>query len=120
MESKPVIVAKATSDYSQGKMECNPVTTAKSTSADSSSPSPVEIVDGNSSPQKIENTPVTTAEATNGDSLSSDEEAPSKTRRHFEVSDIVAEADANTPTTNYKRLFLCWLRGFVWVCECDG
>ncbi|CAK9179653.1 unnamed protein product, partial [Ilex paraguariensis] len=70
MESKPVIVAKATSDYSQGKMECNQVTTAKSTSADSSSPSPVEIVDGNSSPQKIENTHVATAEATNGDSLS--------------------------------------------------
>ncbi|CAK9167001.1 unnamed protein product [Ilex paraguariensis] len=52
-------------------MESNPVTTAKSTSVDSSSPSPVDIFDGNSSPQKIENTPVTTAEAPNGDSLSS-------------------------------------------------
>ncbi|CAK9167381.1 unnamed protein product, partial [Ilex paraguariensis] len=56
-------------DYSQGKMESNPVTTAKSTTGDSSSPSPVDIFDGNSSLQKKKNTPVTTAEATNGDFL---------------------------------------------------
>ncbi|CAK9142680.1 unnamed protein product [Ilex paraguariensis] len=56
-------------------MESNPVAIAKSTTADSSSPSPVEIFDGNSSPQKIENTPVNIAEATNGASLSPVERA---------------------------------------------
>ncbi|CAK9167002.1 unnamed protein product [Ilex paraguariensis] len=56
-------------------MESNPVAIAKSTTADSSSPSPVEIFDGNSSPQKIENTPVTIAAATNGASLSPVERA---------------------------------------------